>query len=135
MTHQRPKRLRVNRRSGFSLVEILVAMVILTIGLLGLAAGTGWMIRAVDLARLETVRTAAMQSVIEEMRAIPLAALQDGSRTVGEHSVSWTVLTRTANSAEVRVILVGPGRAAGSYGPRPAISMAAADTLIYRRSR
>jgi Tfp pilus assembly protein PilV len=123
-------------REGLSLVEVIVAMVVLTAGLLGMAAGTGWMIRAVDLAQLETARGAALQAAVEELRATPWADLDDGQGTFGGYAVSWTGAPGgTANSRVFNVEIVGPGRDPASTGVRPAIATDAATTLTYRINR
>ncbi len=119
-------------RSGMTLVELLVAMMILTIGILGMAAGTGWMIRSVDLTRLDTERAAAIQAGVEEVKATPFATLGSGSRTEGAFQITWSVVEQAPNWREVRVIVSGPGRASGSAGTRAAIVQDVADTLLYR---
>jgi prepilin-type N-terminal cleavage/methylation domain-containing protein len=122
-------------RDGLSLVELLVAILVLTVGMLGLAAGTSWSIRAIELAELDTKRAAALQAGVEQVRAIPFAALASGSVTEGEFDVSWTVVSSNGNSAQLRFVIEGPGRVRGSVGPQPQITATATDTLNYRISR
>lgn len=122
-------------RSGLTLVELLVAMVILTIGILGMAAGTGWMIRSVDLTRIDTGRSAATQAGIETVKAAPFASIGAGSIQEGDFAVTWDVLDEAPNWKLMQFIVVGPGRAPGTSGARAAISTAVADTLEYRLNR
>src|SRR5690606_31339345 len=56
-------------RAGFSLVELIVAVIILAIGVLGLAGTTAFVIRQVTLADVNTERSAALQMVVENLRA------------------------------------------------------------------
>lgn len=58
-------------RAGFTLVEVMVAIIVLTIGVLGLAGTTMYLVRQTTLSELTTERSAALQSVIEELRATP----------------------------------------------------------------
>jgi hypothetical protein len=127
---------RLSGRQGLSLVEVIVAMVVLTAGLLGMAAGTGWMIRAVDLAQLETARGAALQAAVEELRATPFDDLGNGQDTFGAYTVSWTAAPGGSVSSRVfNVQIVGPGRDPASTGVRPAIAADATTTLTYRINR
>jgi Tfp pilus assembly protein PilV len=118
-------------REGVSLVELIVAILILTMGILGLAAGTSWSIRAIDLAELDTKRSAALQAAIERVRAMPYSSLAPGSQTEGNFLIGWTITGSTQTSTTLQFVLVGPGRAPGGAGPNPEISPAAADTLVY----
>lgn len=117
---------------GLTLVELLVAMVVLGVGVLGLAAGTGWMVRSVDLTRIETARSAALQAGIEQVRSTPFASVDDGTTTEGDFEIRWRVVSESPNWKHLEFVLEGPGRVRGSTGTRPAISDAVADTLEYR---
>lgn len=122
---------RLASREGFSLIEVIVAMLVLTVGVLGLAAGTGWMIRTVHYGELETARSTALRSAIEVVRSGSFDDLADGSETFGDHTVTWTVVGGTAQARNVEFVVVGPGREPASGGGMPAISAAAADTFTY----
>lgn len=121
---------RARSRGGFSLIEVIVAMLVLTVGVLGLAAGTGWMIRTVHYGELETDRSTALQSAIETVRSGAFDDLQDGSDTFGDYTVSWTIGLGTAQARNVEFVVVGPGRLP-SDGGMPEISNAVADTFNY----
>jgi Tfp pilus assembly protein PilV len=121
-------------RSGLSLVELLVAVMVLTVGILGMVAGTSWVLRMAELARLDTQRAIAMQSAIEEVKSMPLASVGSGSADSGNFTTTWTVVSNDATSATVRFVLVGPGRNR-SGGITSSISGTATDTLVYTRVR
>ena len=59
---------------GFSLVEVLVALVVLTIGLLGMAGLQGYSITGSYNAHLRTQATALAQDIIDRMRTNPAEA-------------------------------------------------------------
>ena len=96
-------------RGGFSMVELIVAVVILAIGVVGLAGTTAFVIRQVTLADVNTERSAALQSVVESVRSTPYASVGAGSRSSGSFSVSWSVIDSTSVTKTVRVITQGPG--------------------------
>jgi Tfp pilus assembly protein PilV len=121
-------------RAGLSLVELLVAVMVLTIGSLGMAAGTNWVLRMAELARLDTQRAIAMQSAIEEVKSMPLASVGSGSADSGNFTTTWSVVSSDATSATVQFVLVGPGRNR-SAGIATSISASASDTLVYTRVR
>lgn len=55
-------------RGGFTLVELVVALVVLTIGMMGLASAAGYATTQVRSSAIRTQRTAAIESVVEELR-------------------------------------------------------------------
>lgn len=78
-THM-PKRTHMpmskHRASGFTLVEMLVTLVIVSIGMLGVAKLTLGTVQANDSALMRSEATVLLQQVIENMRANDLLALQ-----------------------------------------------------------
>lgn len=122
-------------RSGFSLIEVVVAIVILTIGVLGLGGTTAYIVRQVTLADVMTERATALQSVIERVNAMPFANIGSGSDSVGVFAVSWTSTADGGNSRVVRVITRGPGMATSATNPFPALSPSVPDTFEFRVNR
>lgn len=100
-------------RDGFSLVEVIVALVVLTIGLLAMAATTGHVITRVRMSGLDTERAVATQQVVEWLRAQPFNAVQsrDGSTPllVGGYRFWWEVPDPQPNFKKVVVISEGRG--------------------------
>lgn len=97
----------IRNERGFSIIELMVALVILTVGLLSMAATTGYVATQVRAGDLRTERAAALQEVIEGLRATPFASLQtvaDSSAVaVGHYQFWWTVNRVGANLAEVEI--------------------------------
>jgi prepilin-type N-terminal cleavage/methylation domain-containing protein len=80
------------RRAGFSLVELIVAMTILSLGVLVLAAAGSYAQRS--FAAAESVERAATAAALVLDSLMHVAVPADGARVHDEVRVSWT--TRTA---------------------------------------
>jgi Tfp pilus assembly protein PilV len=107
------------------MVEVIFAIMILAVGLLGMAGTTALVVKQVTVADLSTERTAAMQSTIEQLKAVPFDQLTDGSDSVGVYEVSWSVRKPSGLWAVVEVVTTGPGMAraeGGGFVLRPNVS-------------
>ena len=120
-----------DRRGGFTMVEVIVALIILTVGVLGLASTTIYVVRQTTMAELATERSAALQTVVERLRASDYDALASGSDSVGRFDVEWRVATGN-RSKLVTVVTIGPGMASGGGTGMPTPSGSVADTFAYR---
>lgn len=104
---------RWNQKQGFSIPELLVALVILTVGVLALAATTGYLILQVRVSELRTARATAVQQAVEELRSTPFTNLsskaESSAETIGDFSVWWSVQNGGQNLRRVRVYTLGPG--------------------------
>ena len=108
-------RMPMTRRDdrGFSLVEVLVAVVILSIGTLMLAGGSLFITRDLVRARGRTDAAALAQSKADELRALAAStasvctatefASSSSASTVGKITLSWVVPT-SGSQRVVRVI-------------------------------
>ncbi len=59
-----------SQRAGFSLIEVIVAMLILTVGVLAMGGATGYILTQVRSAQLRTDRMTAVNQAAEQLRAI-----------------------------------------------------------------
>lgn len=114
------------------MVEVIIAVVVLAVGVLGLAGTTAYIVRQVTLADIMTERSMALQSVVERVQATPYANLVAGSDSVGVFQVRWTVTVETAQSSLVTVVTTGPGLQAGGTNTVPMLSPSVADTFTFR---
>jgi prepilin-type N-terminal cleavage/methylation domain-containing protein len=78
---------------GFSLTEVMIAMVVLTVGVLGLAASAAQVTRMTGQGGRFSGSAAVAESRLEQLRAGGCAGLAAGSATTGKYSESWTVTT------------------------------------------
>ena len=127
-----PGKVQVPRdRRGFTMVEIIVAVVVLTCGVLGMAGTTAYVIRQVTLAQIMSRRAAAVQSAVERLRATTYEDLANGSDSVGPFAVSWVVVSSN-RSADITVVTRGPGLYSDAQSPFPMLRGGVADTFVYK---
>jgi prepilin-type N-terminal cleavage/methylation domain-containing protein len=100
---------------GFTLVEVIVALFVLSVGILGMAASTGYIFSHLKDAGGRTERTFATQQVVEELRAVPVSTNlpDEPGRTVGRYTVSWRVTPISSQYRLVEIETIGPGYVAG----------------------
>lgn len=122
------------RNAGFSLVELIIAVVVLAVGALGLAGTTMYVVRQTDIAKVNTARAVAVQYAMERIRSMPFNGPTNGADTLGAFQVSWTVLDSTAITKSIRVVTVGPGTAVVSDAI-PNLVPDLADTFVIRKVR
>ena len=94
--------MRVRRRSGFALIELVVAAFIFAVGVLALeataVASLRRMRRSADLARAAAVARSRM----EKLAASRCDLLESGADTIGPIESSWAV--EPSGSARVRAV-------------------------------
>ena len=104
--------------AGFTVIELLVALVVLSVGLLAMASVMGTLILQTRAADIRTERSFAVQQVTERLRAQPFGAIGDraeaDAETVGSYDVWWNVADGTSTKRQIAVITKGPGYVPGS---------------------
>lgn len=85
-------------RAGFTLVELMVAMMMFTVGLLALASTSAVVVSQMGDSGRMSVAASAAQTRIERLRSGGCATAQTGSNAARGVSESWTVtpMTRSA---------------------------------------
>ena len=116
-------------KQGFTVVEVIIAIVILAVGLLGFAGTTMLVVQQTTLAEVATDRSAALQSAIERLRALPFDSVVAGRDSIGIYDLVWAV-TGGNRWKEVEIVTTGPGLS--SNGGFPALTQSLPDTLTYR---
>ena len=90
------RRSRVLRpRTGFTIIELVVTIIVLTVGLLAMAGNSMLIGRQMRGARVMTDASAMAQARFERLRAVPCATLAGGTHTAGEVTEVWTATNAT----------------------------------------
>ena len=85
-----------NHQYGFTLLEVLIALLVLSIGLLGLAALQTTGLRSNQMASMRTIATQAAYDITDRMRANPVG-VEAGEYVIGmKQEPSNTTATGTA---------------------------------------
>lgn len=102
-------------RGGFSLVEIVIAIMVLSFGMLAMAASTGYVASQMRSSVWDTQRNLAKREVSERLRAMPWAnmATTTSPETVGRYAVRWNVTSTNNATRQVQIITSGPAYRAG----------------------
>jgi prepilin-type N-terminal cleavage/methylation domain-containing protein len=85
---------RPRTRSGFTLVEIMVAMAIMGIFMMSSVGFMRWVIRATDLSGRMTVANALTQSKLDAL--VAAGSTTAGSGTWGSYNQTWTITSTGA---------------------------------------
>ena len=85
----------VQPRRGFTLIELVVTIVVLSVGLLALAGNSTVIARQMSGARVMTEAATIAQMRFERLRSVPCTTLAAGTSTAGQVSEVWTVTNGT----------------------------------------
>lgn len=102
-------------RGGFSLIELMVAIVLLSVGMLALAGSAATIVRTMASAEMETQRTQLVHSRMDALRSGGCGQVGSGSATSGGISLSWT---SEAIPRGVVVTIASSYASRGSYSQR-----------------
>lgn len=110
-----------SRREGFTIVEVLIAVIMLTIGILGLASTTGGITRMMSNGQRKTRSYAKAASIMDSLRneaKRSCGSLANGSGTSApDITVSWRISNAGSTNAthviEIRTSYMVGGRAKG----------------------
>ena len=106
---------RLKSRDGFTVMEVMIALVILTIGLLGLVTTAALVTRMIGRGHRATSAALYGQQKMEEIRARlgairGCAVVADGSDAVGPASAyrrTWRIITVTNAVTDERQVFLG----------------------------
>ena len=97
-------RMRLSGERGFSVVEAIVGIVMLSIGLIGLAKSSALGFSQVTRARQDMQYAAEVQQVMDSLRSRGYGLVASGSVAIRGRAVSWTVTSPTATSQLVTLV-------------------------------
>lgn len=96
--------IRSTQREGFSLIEVLVSVSLLSLVLLGLSGATALGLTQMAKARQDIQYAADVQQVTDSLVAKGYQNVVSGSETIRGRSVSWTVTTVNAKSQKIDIV-------------------------------
>ena len=110
----KPKRKKTSgqREQGFTMVEVLVAIALLLVGLLGVAQMQVMTMITNSTANQRTTAITLAQDRMEILRTLPYATIRPSSDTSGIYQRSWSVENNTpaSNMKRVTVTVSWPGK-------------------------
>ena len=101
----------LEQRQGFSLVEVTVAMTLLTVAMMSLAGAAALGLNQMGKARQDLQYSSDVQQVVDSLVSVGWNKVSNGSATVRGRPMTWTVSTVNANSQKLNVIVTRRGQA------------------------
>ena len=107
------------RRRGFTLLEVLIALVLLSIGILGVSMSAALVSRMVGDGSRLTLAAAIATARLEQLRSIPCASATSGTAVTRGVEERWSVaaLGPGLNALEVQLSVTYPLRTQFGTGP------------------
>lgn len=101
----------LKQRRGFSLVEVTVAMTLLTVAMMSLAGAAALGLNQMGKARQDLQYSSDVQQVVDSLVSVGWNKVSNGSATIRGRPVTWTVSTVNSNSQKLNVIVTRRGQA------------------------
>ncbi len=94
-----------DQRAGFSLIEVLVAVTLLAVVMLGLAGAASLGLAQMSKATQDLQYSADVGQVGDSLIGVGWNRVTSGSTSIRSRSASWTVSTLSANSQKVTLVV------------------------------
>ncbi|MEX0691142.1 MAG: prepilin-type N-terminal cleavage/methylation domain-containing protein [Gemmatimonadales bacterium] len=95
-------------RNGFTVVEVIIAIVILSVGIISLAGTAALVTRMVAQGQRYTEAAQLANRRFEILRSMDCATLEAGSATGGQFTETWTITTVGTNGRTLSVVVQSP---------------------------
>ena len=122
--------MELKARDGFSIVEILVGMSLLSVVMMGLASAATLGLSQMSKARQDLAYAADVQQVSDSLVAKGWNNVATGSQTIRGRSVSWTVATLNPKSQKVTLVAQRRGQANTSVVYSDTVTLYLADIKV-----
>jgi prepilin-type N-terminal cleavage/methylation domain-containing protein len=110
MSPARRHRTRLRLRRGFTLIEMIIAIIVMSIGIMGLASTASYVAMQMGGGKMQTVAAAMSTKISDSLSARRCSALVDGSQTKRGVTVSWTVKDSTRTRWVTSTVTYAPNR-------------------------
>jgi prepilin-type N-terminal cleavage/methylation domain-containing protein len=117
-------------REGFSLIEVLVSVSLLSLVMMGLSGAAALGLSQMSKARQDLQYSADVQQVTDSLIAKGYQNVSTGSATIRGRSVAWTVTTVNAKSQKIALIAQRRGLANTSTIYADTITLYLADPKV-----
>ena len=97
-------------RRGFTLIEMIIAIIVMTIGIMGLASTAGYVAQQMGSGNMQTVAAALSTKVADSLSSRKCTSLVAGSQTKRGVTVAWTVTTATRTRTVDQTVTYKPKR-------------------------
>jgi Tfp pilus assembly protein PilV len=102
-------------RSGFTLVEVLIAVFLIDIGLLALVAASSVIVRQANALRLRNIAVRAATNRLQQLGGQPCAPLSGGAAIAEGIREDWSAASSFPGALDVQdSVTIGAGRDAHS---------------------
>lgn len=82
---------RTSGQGGFSLTELLISVIIISVGVVGFASAVSLASTELRIGGRDTELATAVADKLEELKASPDSALVPGSETAGGFQLAWDI--------------------------------------------
>jgi prepilin-type N-terminal cleavage/methylation domain-containing protein len=96
---------------GFSLVEVMIAMTLLSVAIMSLAGAAALGLSQMGKARQDLQYSADVQQVADSLVGVGWNHVSSGSSTIRGRPVSWIVTTASASSQKLDILVERRGQA------------------------
>jgi len=100
-----------NGKRGFSLVEVMIAMTLMSVAVMSLAGAAALSLSQMGKARQDLQYSADVQQVADSRVGVGWNHVSSGSATIRGRPVSWTVTTASASSQKLDILVERRGQA------------------------
>ena len=95
------RRAGVQSRGGFTIIELVVSIIIITVGVLALATGSAGVAKQMRAGNQSSLAAVIAQSRLETIRSLGCSSLSNGSATTRGMTEKWTITWITSRSRAV----------------------------------
>jgi Tfp pilus assembly protein PilV len=117
-TKRRPFLSKTQGRGGFSITELLVSVIVISVGVVGFATAVGLVSTELWYGDRDTNVAMLAADQMERLKSLPYDSLTSGDRTQGSYELEWDV-----QGADPKKVMLVVGYGTSSFGTR-------ADTLV-----
>lgn len=110
MTHEPQPRPRA--RDGLTLIEVMIAIIVMAIGIMGLASTASYVATQMGGGNAQTIAANYVTKVADSLAARRCSALVDGSETKRGVSIAWRITSGTRTRTVTETVQYTPKRGA-----------------------